>query len=266
MTTPPQPGVPGGRIDRDAAPHLSHSRIQKYLTCPEQYRLHYLERLRPRHESANLVFGATVHLALAEFFRSGKDPSGVFAEEWEKLTGVELHYGSRDSWESLGDKGKRLCGAFLGEAGKIEEVLAVEHRFEVTVSSFPEPFVGYLDLVARIGGKKTIVDFKTSASSYEDHEVALSDQLTAYWMADPEADQVALCVLLKTKEPRIAWHWAGRNAEHLTDYLRKVGIVAKAIADGLFYRRPGKHCGWCDFLPVCLGDRKAIEETLVQIE
>ena len=24
-------------------PHLSHSRMQKYITCPEQYRLHYLE-------------------------------------------------------------------------------------------------------------------------------------------------------------------------------------------------------------------------------
>ena len=30
--------------------------------------------------------------------------------------------------------------------------------------------------------------------------------------------------------------------------------------------RPGKHCGWCDFLPVCLGDRNTVEETLVQIE
>ncbi len=36
-----------------------------------------------------------------------------------------------------------------------------------------------MDLIARIGGRKTIVDFKAPSTGYEDHEVALSDQLTA---------------------------------------------------------------------------------------
>ncbi len=117
-----------------------------------------------------------------------------------------------------------------------------------------------------MGGRRTIVDFKTASSAYEDHEVALSDQLTAYWMADPMAEQVALCVLLKTKEPRIAWHWGERNPDRLQEYLEKVRMVAEDIEAGRFYKRPGKHCGWCDFLPVCLGERKAVEETLVQID
>lgn len=264
--TPAASNQRGARLDPETAPHLSHSQIQRYLTCPEQYRLHYIERLRPRHESANLVFGATIHLALAEFFRSGVDPAKVFDAEWEKLTGVELQYSSRDSWESLRDKGRKLCEAFLGEAASIEEVLAVETRFELAISTLPTPFIGYLDLVARIGGKKTIVDFKTASSAYDDHEVILSDQLTAYWMADPEAEQVSLCVLLKTKEPRIAWHHAARNPAQLQEYLEKVQIIAGEISAGRFYKRPGKHCGYCDFLPVCLGDRKTIEETLVKIE
>lgn len=263
--TPIRSGDPDERLE-SAAASLSHSRINRYLTCPEQYRLHYIERLRPRHESANLVFGATIHLAIASFFRSGDDPARVFAAEWENLTGVELQFSSRDSWESLRDKGQKLCKAFVSEAAKIEAVLAIEQRFELAVSTVPAPFIGYLDLVARIGGRKTIVDFKTASSAYEDHEVILSDQLTAYWMADPEAEQVALCVLIKTKEPRIAWHHAARNPAQLQEYLEKVRIVAGNIAAGQFYRRPGKHCGYCDFLPVCLGDRKVVEEMLVQIE
>ena len=44
-----------------AAPHLSYSRINKYLNCPEQYRLYYIENLRPRFAPANLVFGQIVH-------------------------------------------------------------------------------------------------------------------------------------------------------------------------------------------------------------
>ena len=246
---------------------LSHSRIQKYLTCPEQFRLHYVERLRPKRESVHLVFGALLHLAIAECFRSHADPVPVFRREWDAVREVALRYGGRDTWESLGGKGERLLRKLVEEeVPKIGRVLAVEEKFELRASSLDQPFIGYIDVVAEIDGVRSIIDFKTSSSSYEDHEVALSDQLTAYWMADPEVRRVGFCVLVKTKEPRIEWHWAERNAGHLGDYLRKVGIVARAVEDGVFYRRPGKHCGYCDFLPVCLGDRKAAEETLVRIE
>ena len=30
----------------NGVPHLSHSRINRYLLCPEQYRLYYVEKLR----------------------------------------------------------------------------------------------------------------------------------------------------------------------------------------------------------------------------
>jgi len=33
--------------DDGLLPFLSFSRIDKYLTCPEKYRLYYVERLRP---------------------------------------------------------------------------------------------------------------------------------------------------------------------------------------------------------------------------
>jgi hypothetical protein len=32
-----------------------------------------------------------------------------------------------------------------------------------------------------------------------------------------------------------------------------------------FYKRPGKWCLYCDYLPVCTGDQKKVKETLVQI-
>ncbi len=55
------------------------------------------------------------------------------------------------------------------------------------------PFVGFIDLIGELDGKRTVVDFKTSASSYEEHEALLSDQLTAYQLAEPEVEQVARC-------------------------------------------------------------------------
>lgn len=122
-----------------------------------------------------------------------------------------------------------------------------------------------IDLLADMDGKKTVVDFKTSGSAYENHEVILSDQLTAYQLAEPEAEQTALCVLIKTKEPQIEWHVARRNGAQLIEFLAKAEILAHQIATGLFYKRPGKWCSWCDYLSVCTGDAERAKETLVQI-
>ena len=47
-----------GVVSKQATRYLSHSRVSKYLHCPEQYRLYYVEHLRPRFPAASLVFGA----------------------------------------------------------------------------------------------------------------------------------------------------------------------------------------------------------------
>src|SRR6266550_4359325 len=62
-----------------------YTRLQKYLTCPEQYRLYYVERFRPKVESASLVFGSVMHLALAEYFRRKADPVAIFLEDWDAV-------------------------------------------------------------------------------------------------------------------------------------------------------------------------------------
>ena len=85
---------------------------------------------------------------------------------------------------------------------RIGQVKAVEKKFELNITGFDLPFIGIIDLVAEIEGKSTVTDFKTAVSDYEDHEAPLSDQLTAYKLAEPEAEQVAFWVLIKTKEPK----------------------------------------------------------------
>jgi len=151
------------------------------------------------------------------------------------------------------------------EAPKIRKTLGVERKFELQVTSLDLPFVGTNDLVGQVKDRLTVIDFKTASSDYEDHEAALSDQLTAYALAEPEAEQVALCVLVKTKEPRIEWHFARRRAGDLAEYVDKVRVVSQDIAVGKFYKRPGRQCAYCDFLPVCLGNEKKAKETLVRI-
>ncbi len=125
--------------------------------------------------------------------------------------------------------------------------------------------MGVIDLVAELDDVPTVIDFKTAVSAYQDHDVQLSDQLTAYQLAEPDAERVALCVFVRTKEPRIDWYVSARQSVHLAEYLAKADLVGRAITAGHFYKRPGKWCGYCDCLPVCLRDQVKVHETLVQV-
>jgi RecB family exonuclease len=248
-------------------PHLSHSRINRYLHCPEQYRLYYIENLRPKVPAASLVFGQIVHQALASLFRDGTDPVKSFEDAWNEVQQIGLDYSQRESWEKLQASGRALLEMFVRhEQPRLERIEAPEKRFELTITTLGLPFIGIIDLIANLDGKKTVVDFKTAGSGYQDHEVILADQLTAYQLAEPSAEQTSFCVLVKTKEPQIEWHLGRRSGEQLTEYISKADYVAHEITAGRFYKRTGKWCSWCDYLPVCMGDRKTVEETLVQIQ
>lgn len=256
---------PEERSAPTAAPHLSHSRIAKYLLCPEQYRLYYVEGLRPRFPSASLIFGKAVHQALAALLQGGEDPVSSFLERWTGAKDAELTYPKRDSWESLRTAGEGLLEQFVKEEmPKLTGVQASERPFTLDVSTLDLPFVGIVDLVADVEEKRTVVDFKTSGSSYGGHEARMSDQLKAYRLAEPDTDRAAFCVLVKTKTPKIQWQFADHGPAELLAFLEKAGIVGREIEAGRFFKRPGLWCSWCDFLPVCTGDRKGAEESLVQ--
>src|SRR4029077_13949489 len=90
-----------------SAPHLSHSRVSRYLHCPEQYRLYYIENLRPRFPAAGLVFGQVVHHALAEIFKAATAPVQSFLKFWSDAKETDLTYSDREPWEKLQAVGQR---------------------------------------------------------------------------------------------------------------------------------------------------------------
>ena len=96
-------------------PHLSYSRINRYLHCPEQYRLYYVENLRPRSPSASLVFGQILHQALAFFFQKQGDAVGFFINAWGEARRVELNYSRKESWQKLQARGPALLEKFFSD-------------------------------------------------------------------------------------------------------------------------------------------------------
>jgi RecB family exonuclease len=248
-------------------PHLSHSRVDRYLRCPEQYRLYYIENLRLKFPSASLLFGQLQHQALAFLLKEKGDPVQLFLSLWQKVKQTELTYSKKQTWDGLRDRGRILLEKFVSEQlPQIGNVKAVERDFQLNVSGLDLPFVGIIDLVSECRGVTAVTDFKTSASAYAGHEAIMSDQLTAYQLAVPEAQKLALCLLIKTKEPRIEWHLSHRSGERLIEYLKKVKLVAREIHDQHFYKRPGQWCSSCDYLPICLGDDQKAKQTLIKVK
>lgn len=255
------------RLSKTRTPHLSFSRIDRYLHCPEQYRLYYVENLRPKLTPASLMFGKTIHQALALMFQEGVDPVRFFLESWQGTKQVDVKYSQKESWDKLKECGEQLLEKFVKEqVPRISNVSAIEKSFELNISDLDLPFIGFIDLMAKLDGLETVIDFKTSATSYAGYEATMSDQLTAYQLAVPEAQRLGLCVLLKLKEPRIDWHLTYRSGQQLWSYLHKAKLVAHEIKAGHFYKRPGKWCTWCDYLPVCLGDEKQVRQTLMRVK
>lgn len=257
----------GKKTISEPRPHLSFSRINRYLLCPEQYRLYYVENLRPKIPPASLVFGKIIHSALDGLFSRGEDPIHFFHAAWGEVKQIDVRYSSREAWEKLHTIGQVLLEKFLQEElPGLGTIKASEKTFELNVTGFSLPLIGVIDLITETDGKEALTDFKTAAASYEEHEVILSDQLSTYKLAEPDAEQAALCVFVKTKEPRIEWYRSRRDPEILIEYLEKIHYVAHEIVAGRFYKRPGKWCSYCDYLPVCLGEKKKMEETLIQIK
>ncbi len=245
---------------------LSHSRINRYLLCPEQYRLYYIERLRPKIPAATLVFGQIIHQAIASFLTRERDPVSEFNESWNLVRGILLKYPERSSWEKLNTIGEALVTKFLSEElPRLGVIRAVETPFELALLNLDIPLVGFIDLIREKNGHVGIVDFKTAASTYKPGDAALSDQLTAYQLAVPDATELALCVLVKTKKPTIEWHVTTRTDQQLGEYLDKAAYVAQSIARSRFYTRPGMWCAWCDYRPVCVGDHATARETLIEL-
>jgi len=174
---------------------ISFSAWKKYLTCPEMYRLHYGERLRPSGTSSALVFGTAVDEGLnalllgddkyMEVFRDHfryEDFSNVqwdkrdidmrvFDEEQaQKLQGMPMEY---ISWASLRVKGR------LGLEEYARDILPTIKKV-ISIQKEIEGRPGVLDAILDFGDGPVLVDHKTAARPYVRTAVQDSTQLALY--------------------------------------------------------------------------------------
>lgn len=179
--------------------------------CPRMYKLHYVDRLRPKGTTSALVFGNAIDEALNALLLKTGDPIKVFQKHftWEdckdvtwfdadydpelftkeqinKLTGKSTAY---MSWACLRVKGRMLIEQYIEQIiPLIEEVHHVQLQTQ-------RP--GFIDAVVTLRKHGTVlIDHKTSSKFYKRDSVKASTQLALY-AKQIGVTKAGFCVLSK---------------------------------------------------------------------
>lgn len=182
---------------------LSYSQLNKFKHCPESWRLHYQEKIRPIAIPSPLIFGSaigkTFEYLLINYESTVINPEEFFNALWlhQEVNGVitnlkesiDVTYLKSDldeelastPWESLRAKAHLMIQAFQTDfLPLVTKVYSTEEKVELF--SGDDSNIGYADAVVELKGydKPIIIDFKTSARKYDHNSVRESIQLGQY--------------------------------------------------------------------------------------
>lgn len=239
---------------------LSASRIRMYLTCPRQYRYHYVDGL-PGPFSLPLAFGKAVHEALQRMVERAiatqGDPNpdvglAAYRKAWERLL-ADAPPESREApptGEDHGATAAEMIGAYAGRQRGKPQPLAVEFRFEIPWRE--HAVTGFMDRIDEGERGLVITDFKTGRRKPSPKEVREDLQLTLYAHAAGRVfglpvERVVLCHLRDGTDLV--------SAREESDFRRLDEEVLTPVVAGIteerFGPRTGWHCRFCDYKGAC---------------
>ena len=182
---------------------LRTSERGSFKECPQKWQWGNNEGLAAKRDSNPLWFGQGIHIALAEWYRKGRERGPHPADTWEDFCADEQRFIPMEYDE---DERKYMDAKALGEAmmeGYVEhygeddhwDVIATEQTFRLLIADprqLRKPgdklkalvrYVGTFDGVYRDlrTGEIFLMEHKTAASIDTQH-LPLDDQAGSYWM------------------------------------------------------------------------------------
>ncbi len=232
---------------------LSATTVEKYETCPLQFKLHK-DWLIPGEVAAHMQYGNAVHTVLKDYYdaqRAGRPRSR------EEVCDLFLELLARTPFDDplqrqlYERQGLEQLGVFLElrEREPLPEVIDTERNFELKIGNVIVR--GRVDRLDRISGDRIgIVDYKTGAPR-EQRSADESLQLSLYalaardhWKLTPE--RLSFYNLADNSEVVTR-----RSAQELERAQERVLKAAHGIKAGVFDARPGYHCRRCAYRHLC---------------
>ncbi len=258
----------------------SYSRIGTYENCPFQFKLRYIDRIKPDTEGVEAFMGSRVHESLEKLYRDksmAKTPSleellDFYRVNWDKnihdgVVVVRKDY-SHDNYKEIG----KICiEEYYGRYFPFEQAktIALEKRIEVPLGEADLKFVGFIDrLDRREDGTYEIHDYKTASTLPNQAEIDQDKQLALYQLGiEPLWDD--------TRNIELVWHYLkfdkelrSKRDQDSLDALKDefLSRIHEIETTERFEPKESALCNWCGYQDLCPSKKHAFKVAPLQPE
>ena len=180
---------------------ISYSQYSMWLKCPNQWKLAYIDNLRPREESIHFAFGTGMHHALQVYLETLYTKGAIEADALDYMELFSTIYREKaqkvpditpETIEEFYQDGKCILDYFMSMTVRQKhfpsrrfEFLGVELPLEIPLKNGNVIYKGYIDIALKdkTTGKICIYDFKTSTfgwNKWQKMDRTKLDQLVLY--------------------------------------------------------------------------------------
>lgn len=235
---------------------ISYTRFAVYRTCPQQYKLEYVDRI-PVPTAPELSFGAAVHEALKFMY----DPRHLRMPTVEEVVQAFVSAWQARAEEVPEDRRQQYFEQGVDMLRRHYEAHArrEEGRYTATTEMFfGVPFdqehtlVGRFDRVDVLPGNRLeVIDYKTSRRMPTQQAMEKDAQLAIYRMAAAhlypgQEVTTALLYLLHDYQMRVT-----QTEEMLVEVQGDIRHVLARMQVEDYDPTPGRHCDWCAYRAHC---------------
>jgi len=239
----------------------SHSRLWLFESCPEFYKLKYIDKkLPPLPLSVNLFLGSQVHETLEWLYKKTKENQMPtlheliwnYATSWKTNFPINLRFKKGETEEEYLNKGvKFLIDYYQKHKPFNDNTISIEKRILFQLDEQGDYFIqGYIDrLVLNENGEYEVHDYKTNAFMKTQEELDKDKQLAFYHIGLQE-------LFGKDVDVKLVWHFLAHNKnisskrtqEQLNQLKQETIALIKKIESTTYWPSCGKPwCDWCNY-------------------
>ena len=252
----------------DSTKTFSYSQLNTFKTCPQQYKIIYLDGIRKEHESIEAFMGKRVH-GVMEWLYSKENREKpyitfdrlcqTYDEQWLAHWHEKIYIAdTRNNTDFYYAVGKRCLSNYYGRYGPTFDQMVEDTEVELTFSIGEHTFRGIIDRLDHPKPGKWIVhDYKTSKRPKTERQAMNDIQLALYQIAvEQNYGQV--------NDISLTWHFLRMGSEvtvlHTREQLEKlreklVKMVDKIINcmddENNFLPKESILCHWCYLWEEC---------------
>jgi len=245
-------------------PSYSHSRLSTYESCPQQYKLIYIDKVEVEaFEGIELFLGSRVHDVLEKLYKDlvlskmNTLPEllafykEVWLKEWHDGVKVVKKGFTRDHYIA---SGKAAIAKYYRRYEPFDQTTTLQTEGMVHFTIGDYRFTGYIDRLSHDGkGNYEIHDYKTNRSLPTQERLDQDRQLALYQIDVQQKFR-------DLKRVRLIWHYllfdqelsSQRSEAQMSDLKKQVLSLIKVIEkDDKYTPKESPLCDWCGYTEHC---------------